>query len=608
MDLADYHAEKPTFGGFKPAVGDSPDLQRILKIDRRPVVEPDSVKGLALAELMTRRLSRERKDKCACADRCVTKLRPIQAWALYEAPLAGGCLGLIGVGHGKTILNLLTPLVFPGCKMAVLLIPPGLKKQLVRDYLALREHFKVPSLRVGLREGWIVPGAPILHVVPYSLFSRAGSASILEELKPDLIIADEAHKLRYKQTATTARVLRYLSANDSCRLCDWSGTITAKSIKDYAHLLAFSHGEKSPLPLKFDVLESWASALDPSEFQAPAGALKRLCAPGETVQEGFHRRLVETLGVVSTKASPVDASLYLVERPAPKIPAKVEAALDDLRSRWVRGDGEELIQALDVARCAKELACGFYYRWIFPRGEARAVIDRWLSVRKSWHKELREKLKFRRENLDSPLLCEQAAKRFFDRYKGPLPVWETEFYKEWLEVKDTVQPQTEAVWIDDFLARDCASWGAKERGVIWYEHEAFGLKVSELSGLPKHAGGLGAEAKILGEKGDRSIVASIKAHGTGRDGLQRLFNAQLVANPPTSGATWEQLLGRLHRIGQEKDDVTTHVYRHTPEFAEAIDSALDQARYIEGTLGTLQKLLLASTDFTSRFDKQKQGS
>ncbi len=593
--------KNPLTGRTRPPVQSSEELTRVLAVPRRPPADLDGEHGEALVELMTTRLRRQRLETCSCkrAGRpCIDRLKPAQAWALFEAPLAGGLIGAIGVGHGKTGLDLLTPMVMPSCKLAVLLIPPGLREQLVREYELWSEHFTLPSLRMG-GLGKIIAGRPVLHVIAYSQFSRAGSTDLLEQLKPDLIIADEAQKLRHRETATTARVLRYLARNPETRLVAWSGTLTAKSVKDYAHLAAFALRDASPLPLDPQVVEEWALALDPSDWPAPCGALGKLAMPGEHIHRAYHRRFTSTLGVVATRAGAVDASMYINERKPPTMPVHLAAQIDELRAGWVRPDGEELVDMLAVARSARELACGFFYRWKFPRGEPEPLILEWLAARKAWHKELREKLRYRREHLDSPLLCARAAIRANQAppYEGDLPVWKAETWPAWLAIRDKVQPESEAVWVDDYLARDAAEWARTTRGVVWYEHAAFGKRVADIAGLPLHAGGQGAEERILAEDGSRSIVASIHAHGTGRDGLQRVFAAQLVANPPSSGATWEQLLGRLHRIGQGADEVTTAVYRHTAEIADAIDKAIVQAKYIEHTLGTYQKLLAASYDF-----------
>jgi len=580
------------YSSHRNPVRPSNDLARILAIPRRPQEDLTSSRGAAFSQLMTARLSNG-NTTCNHEGRCIQSLKPVQAWALYEASITNGLLGAIGVGCGKTLLGLLMPMVVKDCKLAVLLIPPSLKEQLLREYKAASHHFRLPSLVLEDR-GTIIPGAPVLQVIPYSMFSRAGSTDYLEKLQPDLIIADEIHNLKNKHAARTARVLRYFSKHPDTRLCGWSGTITSKSVKDYAHLSAFALDVNSPLPLDVPTLEEWALALDPSENVAPPGALIRLCQGDETPQQGYHRRLVETRGVVATRQASVDASITILERTPPKIPASVAALLKDMRTSWTRPDGEELTNAMDVSGALSELSCGFYYRWRFPKGEPRELIDEWFSVRQQWNKELREKLKNRTEHLDSPLLCENAARRYEEGYTGPLPKWRSEHYRAWTDIKNKVYHESEAVWVDDWLARDAAKWAIENKGVVWYQHNAFGERISQLAKLPKHGGGPDAESLILSERGDRSIIASIHAHGTGRDGLQRLFDTQLVTNPPGDGLVWEQLLGRLHRQGQESDEVTTYVYRHTPELKEALDRAFLRAQYVQATLGNGQKILSAT--------------
>ncbi len=603
------------------AVTKSDEFGRVLALPRRAPVDLDGPRGEALVELMTERLAKP-KGFCICNEmrpprRCVTRLKPAQAWALFEAPLAGGLLGAIGVGHGKTGLDILMATVFHDqgyrIKNVVLLVPPGLLGQLEDDYKAWREHFRVPSFifpngTALLQHDKDGRPMPTVHVVPFSKLSRPEATEMLEDLAPDLIIIDEAHRARHPDTATTRRILRYFAQHPECLLCCWSGTLTAKSLLDFWHLSAFALDEGSPLPVLKPIVEEWASAIDPSDYPAPIGALRFFCNPGEHVYSGFHRRLVDTRGVVATKSQAVDASIVISERKAPPIPKNVKEALTLLRAKWERPDGEQFVEALELAACARQLACGFFYRWRFPRGEAPELIERWRTARRNWNSEVRERLHHPRQHLDSPKLCENAAARAWASekrlvegsvtYEGDLPRWKAIAWPEWSQIRDAVEPETEAVWLSDYLAEDASEWGLKNRGIIWYQHSAFGERVAKMSGLNLHGGGLGAGARIRAEDGARSIVASIKAHGTGTDGLQRLFYQQLVASPPpSSGDTWEQLLGRLHRIGFEGDEVITLCYRHTPELAEAIDKALIQAKYIEGVLGTYQKLLAADYDF-----------
>ena len=657
-------------GGSRGSVQGSEDLDRILALPRRPLLEldPDNIMVRAVVALMNRRLmlpGREPgKCSCKCASmgrRCITSLHAAQAWALYEAPLVGlgtehvgGLLGAIAAGTGKTSLNFLMPLVVPGVSSAVALIPPNLKQQLLNEYLLWREHWRVPSLVVDLPGGnQPVRDQPVLHVIPYSQFSRPESTDLLTKLRPDLIVGDEIQRLRNANTARTGRFLRFVAQFPRTRFCGWTGTLTNKSLREYAHLSTIALREGSPLPLEPRVLEDWATAIDPSDSPADAGELRRLCEPHETLYEGFKRRLVETRGVVATPNNMVAAGLNFHERYAPAIPGALEKLLKPLREDWIRPDGEVLVDILDASKAIRQLICGFYYRWRFPRLErdpsgeptpaARALVARWFAYCKQWRKELREKLKRREEHLDSEKLCTQAAIRFYrgrdDQgrqlaqpqarprvmsepdpdaegaapealdddddlddgrlYRGSKPTWKAEHWPAWRDIKDQVYHETEAVWVDEYLARDCAEWAKENLGVVWYEFTTFGERVGALAGLPVHRGGPRAEALILAERGDRSIVASIKSHGTGRDGLQRLFSRQIMPNPPSSGDGWEQLLARLHRLGQESDAVDTWVYRHVPEMVEALDKSLMHARYVAGTLVGNQRLLSCNCTFTT---------
>jgi hypothetical protein len=474
------------------------------------------------------------------------------------------------------------------------MIPPALREQCLREYLLWKEHWRVPSLVLDDGRGFLIPGAPVVHVVPYSRLSRPESTVLLESIKPDLIIADEAHRLRYPRTAGTGRFIRYFAAHEETRFAGWSGTVTGKSLLDYQHLSALALREESPLPIDPDTAAEWDLALGTHDWPAPPGALRKLGSG--PVRKAFNRRLTGTRGVIATIDAAASASLNFYEHKT-TTPRAVAELLCEVRQTWTRPDGEEFVEVLEVKACARQLASGFYYRWRFPRGESEDLIMRWRAARKAWHKELREKLKIPREHLDSPMLLANAAERARTGYAGDLPKWEARSWVAWREIKDEVQPTTEAVWVDDWLAHDAAAWSQKNRGVVWCDLSAFGHRVAELAGLPYHGGGPNAEKEILAETGARSVIASWHAHGTGRDGLQRHFREQYVVQPPASGTAWEQLLGRLHRVGQEGDEVDTWVPRHETEVREALDSAILQCRYVAETTGAAQKLLSATFAF-----------
>lgn len=600
----------PTMGFRGPPVQHSEDLDRICALPRRAL----DVNDPRAAEAWTNHLRRQRTEPCDCVARwgfCILDLKPIQGWALEEASNAGGFLGPIGVGHGKEGACILAPWAFES-KRAVYLIPANLRAQLLtRDLPQWGAHFNVPSLAGGE----FVTGRPILHVMSYNDLSSPKSSDALRMIAPDLIILNEAHNLGRREATRTKRFLRYMSEKPKTRLFAVSGTLTKKSIKEYAHLAELALRANSPLPLHWPTVEEWAGAIDATDAPAPIGQLRRLCRDGETARSGFRRRLVETSGVVATEEGALDTLLAISERKLSRTPAEIAQMVAEVRDTWQRPDGEELVDPLSKSNVCRQLASGFYYRWRFPRGESKEVIDAWRDARKNWHKEVREKLKHAREHLDSPLLVTKAAIRWHDGYtwidpitakreripphtrNGPLPTWDAEFWPRWREVRDTVEHDTEPVWIDDFLARDAAEWAKANRGIVWYEHDCFGRKIAQLAGVPLYGGGPDASTKILAENGKRSIVASIRAHGTGKN-LQA-FASNLIGNPPSDGAAWEQTMARTHRPGQRADVVTVEVYRHTREMRDAIDEAISRARYMQETTGSLQKLLYATIEFST---------
>ena len=581
-------------------VGESSDLRRIRDLPRRRLDPEDP----AAARKWTALLRKPDGGPCECVKKwgiCLRELRPVQGWALEEAATCGGLLGAIGVGEGKTAVDILLAMVIPRVHSAVLLIPPDLRAQfLERDFPAWSAHFRVPNLAGGSR---FVPGLPVLHVVAYSELSGAKATDLLVRLSPDVIVADEAHNLKHRTAARTKRFLRYFAEHKSTRLIALSGTITTRSIKDYGHLADLALRERSPLPRHFPTLEEWAGALDAESsttIATPAGALASLCAPGESVRQGFSRRLVETPGVVATREGTLGVSLVLGERKV-GVPESVTKALAQVRITWQRPDGEELTDGTTKAAVLRQIACGFFYRWTWPRGESPEVIRRWLEVRKNWHREIREALKHAPAFRDSPLLLARAAHRWHHgfvegethhpAYTRHRLTWASETWLDWLAVRDTAEPQTEAVWIDRYLAHDAASWAKERPGLVWYSHAALGEAIAAL-GVTHFGPGPEASSAILRERGDRSAVVSARAHGTGKN-LQA-WSRNLIVALSSDGAVNEQLIGRTHRSRQRADSVSVDLYLHTPEMRDALDTAMARARYMQQTTGQPQRLLYSS--------------
>lgn len=587
-------SEEPTppspFGMFRPPVGPSKDLDRVCALPRRPS-EADAIAPPEVVEALNQELRRPTGTQA---------LRPIQAAALVEARRAGGGFFPIGVGAGKTIISVLLPTVLES-KVCVLLVRPDLKKKLTNvEYPDLARNWRIPNL-AGSSIVY-TDTTSVIHVVSYSQLSTAKSSEILDELKPDTIIADEAHALA-GNSARRKRFERYMKANPGTRFCPLSGTMTNRSIKDFATLAKLALRYGAPVPLHWPTLEEWSGALDSTDNRSEPGELVRFCNVGEDVRSGFRRRLVETPGVVATSENHLPTALILDARKL-KTPPTISAVLEQMREDWVTPSGEVLTDSLSFYRHARTISAGFYLRWVWPYAVAQDPEFKfeWLEARKLYHKEVRDFLKHRaKPKMDSPFLLALAAS------KG---VWNSEFYGRYSEASREFrrrthrrEPETEAVWLDPFMVEDAAEWARKNAGIVWFDHPDLGRAIAAQAKLPYY--GSSAETKmvrdpasgelvppIVLEKGDRSVVASVKSWGTGWN-LQ-MFSTQLVTTPSSSGKTWEQMLGRMHRPGQMADEVTAYLYQHTPELEDSFSQARKDAAFIQETLGSAQKLVYAT--------------
>ncbi len=621
----------------------SSELGRIMALPRRKPLDCErrqihgklvySAATQALIEVMTERFAIKREPRadgspsCAChllGHPCITELNAEQAWILREMSVSGGVLGFIPVGGGKTLAGILAPLAIPNIKVAVLLIKSDQRLHYRKSWERLREHFRVPTMTMDDGgEPLIVSGAPIAHVIPYSKLSRPESTKLLTDLNPDVIIADEVHCLADMTSARTLRWLRFMASRSRLHFAGWSGSLLDKTIRSVAHISAHALGTCSPFPINPSNVEAWSNVIDPgnkpdrdssisrSIFKAFGGAsfdrvvdteddlLARELALTSTikvVRKGFQARLAETPGVITSHSSSSTASIVMYPRQV-IMPDKVRDAVMLVR-KWVRPDGEELAEAIDQARCVREVASGFYYHWIFPNGEPEDLIHEWFAKRKAFNKELRERILKGQEFLDSRNLCENAAMRAWQTpsYEGELPVWHSLCWPAWSAIENKVVHKQKATWIDDYLAADAAQWAKEHKGIVWTMSNTFGRRVAELAGINYHGGGEGAEKRILAETGERSIVASQKAHSEGRDGLQFRFSEQLVAEAPAGGKAWGQMLGRLCRRGQKADTINTWTYVHFSEAKDAIRQALRQSEYVEDMTPT--ESLLSAVDFT----------
>lgn len=498
-------------------------------------------------------------------------LRPVQAAALAEAYDHAGMFGMIGVGHGKTLISLLAPTVFQA-QRPLLLVPAELRKKTYRDIETLRSHWRLPEY---------------LRIESYELLGREQSSDLLEKYQPDLFICDEGHRLKDPRTAVTRRVARYQESRPTCMLI-MSGTPTKRSIKDYWHLVRWCLPKNTPVPEDERVMWDWGMAIDEGldpfrRFHAGAlrvffnDAEKELAKTDEASagRKAYGRRLADTPGVIATVEQGVDCSIRvnLIEN---KIDSKVlDEAFDNLRKLYQTPDGHEFADGVTLWRHARELACGFYYRWN-PRPPKP-----WIDARKAWCAFAREVLSENRQGLDSEL---QVARAYTD----------TDEHRIWSEIRPSFKPNTEAVWIDFSALEHAAKWAKVGPGIIWTEHVAWAKKLADLTGLAYY-GTQGEDAKtgrlIDDHPKKEALIASVDSNKAGRN-LQAWYRNLNVSLKPT-GLLRQQQMGRTHRPGQKADEVIFDELIGCVDQFDGFEKVLRDAKYLQDTTGEPQKVLLA---------------
>lgn len=541
-----------------------------------------------VVDLTSRLRFRERCEQ-GC-DWCGRALFPIQSTSLQAiADNRGALLGL-GVGWGKTAIALLAPTVL-GAAFAVILTRPSLVEAMREEYDKLRRHYRL---------------APCLPM-SYAELSQPKSTGVLGTITARhandrvVVVMDEVHNLARLESARTKRVLRFAEEHPGVMFVGLSGTLTSRSLKQYAHLAALCLGDRSPLPRPSakGELSAWASCIDNDGHPKPEERARlrplweafgaepvngQYILHGKQLQEWHRRayrsRLQSAPGVVLTEASSIGTSLVVTQLDGLTVPPTVAEPLAKLLKEGVDPRGDAMQSDDDLWRVARHLSVGFYMRWVWPNN----VVDtEWLDARREWHRLVRSELRDAREGYDSPLLVWNTVAR---RRAAGERDFLTEAQAAWAAVKDRPEPPSVVTWLSSYYVEWIRDYVARQPGpvIVWYESRPMAAALA-LVGLPVYGSG----TRIPEDPPGRNIAASWLVH---RDGcnLQRAWSRNLVIEPPANGLVWEQMMGRTHRTGQPADEVEVEAVAHTRPFKEAIAKARASARYIEDSMGNRQKL------------------
>jgi hypothetical protein len=534
-NVATIFDSEPHFG----EVRNTAEFKRVCALPER---DPDVI-GKLIAKPLTARLK---------TPQGTMALWPMQALALAEAADYKGAMVLLPVGEGKTLITFLLPTLLKA-RSPVLVVRAALLQKTWNDYKELKKH-------------WIKPFNP--HIVTYENISRNPNA--LAYYQPDLIIADECHKLKDPKAACTKRVYRYMKENPETTFVGLSGTVAQRSFKDYWHLMQWALPKGlQPLPYGFKEMETWSEALDSKmKVRRGLGALKVWGDDVPTARKAYGEKLRRTPGIVTIQNPEVHASLT-IELVNLRIPA-IEEALKEMRRTWATPGGEEFCEAVDLWRHAREIANGFYYKWD-PEPPKE-----WLEARAEFMKFVRDKLRGSRKLDTMAQVCAAHADAFE--------------VQEWKEIAPTFKLRTVAVPLDVTEIHTYVRHWTQEAGLVWVEHRAMGKRLNQAGLRFFSSQGL----NDLGEHIDHHIgpaIVSVRAIGEGFN-LQR-YNRNLVLNCTPLGSAWEQMIGRTHRQGQEADNVHVEVLITAEEQRAGFWQAVKDAHYVQETTGQRQKLCYA---------------
>jgi hypothetical protein len=587
------------------------------------------------------------------------KWNRIQAEGALAYMQLGGMYGPIAVGWGKTaLLQIIASYAYQqGHRKIAWLLPRGLIDQLLRyDMKWARDRFPVSfppphsflDMTPVQRHALATSPKKGVYLIPYSIMSRESSTELLDQIGATLVLADESFLLANEDAAVTKRYLRYCKKT-GCQCVQVAGSITKKTIKDYAHLVRLSLKKHSPLPQVAAMLSAWSmvtstTALPTSVMSSPIVPLinwARLHFPHEDFpqeiagfRKAYTRRFQSAPGVVSTGENEIDCSLTFRNTPVegyesvegwPRLKELIFewVGIGD-EGMWVAPNGDEIEHRIHKFKWLYELSAGCYNELYWPDLEAYAerkslgleeAAER-LHAGKVHHEARQVYTKFLRVfmqmnpdargsqgPIDSNMLVAAEMSRTGDKF---VPA---ELYASWLDMQSKEVPGMATRWdrfqpVCPYKINAALEWAAGlpkgEGSIIWVHNVGLGewaYRVFKEAGMDVvHCPGGDEGSAAVRDEGNKGkhCIASLPAHYYGKN-LQHHHNMFCIQFP--RDATWaEQMVGRMHRQGQRKD----HLFIDScdtiePDFLVRA-ACLNDALYQHQTGGGRQKAVYGAYD------------
>ncbi len=545
-------------------VQDSRELRRIVDLPRRTW---DPAKRAAVVE----RLSAALRMPGSRAT-----LKPLQAMALAEFGLMQGCFAPLPTGEGKTLLTLLAPRMVE-CRSPLLIAPAALLEKTEEEEREYRRDWALPA--------WI-------RKESYQTLGRVNAANMLDSYRPDCIMFDEGHCIKNKDAGVTKRVLRYLrgarEAGHKVRVMFLTGSPMGRSIRDFAHILPFCIGDRSPVPGNDLDLDEWRRALDhgiPEHLRLEPGAMSALCEGDEPVTMGFQRRMRDTPGIILSEQPPLPIPLIVKSHVLDLDPVQDEA-IAKLRKDWITPDEIMCADGMEVWRHMREITTGFYEVWV-PRAP-----ESWNMPRKAWYSMCRDIVSSNRRNLDTEEAVARHVVAFPDHYPGALAL-----LRAWQAVRPAFTPNPVPHWISNRVLDWIGGWAKTHPDSwIWTERPSVGAALRARTGIPYY--GQEGLDEVTGRYSRHHTSGpaclSMGANATGLN-LQH-YHRNLVIDVPASPIRMEQMIARTHRPGQKAAAVFCDFIMGSVEDVEAFWRAHALALKSQEITGQPQKICHADLD------------
>lgn len=600
-------------------------------------------------------------------------LRDVQIDCVYTYETYGGLMAPVGVGWGKTIIAMMCAKVGVqrrGHQRAVVLVPAEVYSQLkLRDLPDMRRKLSLDALPIYLVTGDArtrmrvasTPG-PGVFVYAYSMISQPTGFEELCAINATLYVCDEAHYIASVKSARTKRWRSTLEAVGKniregragpdvqarrVEVVALSGTITKKSVEDYAHLSKAALHEDSPAPISYQGVQLLSSMVDADVLgtglsEPDLERMHRLIAWANesgipehehrthlTLQEqarfAYQHRLRSAPGVVGTGDASVTCSLIISwsEPPRPITPdaERMAMLMRNVVDNMITPNDDPIDFGMHTYKWLWELTGGFYNSLVWPdrdevmqvalrRGraitevEAAALLDQSYKhhgLQQTYHKLLRQFLDTRHQpGCDTPMLVAAEIVRQLDGEQARFRLDEDliEAYRlqreAWFE--DLPERRSVPVRVCDYKVKAAVEWCRvhAERGLggyVWFHHPELGRWLHEeltAQSIP-HTLALAGQNEAAFAEG---VVLASYAHATGKNLQHQSRN--LILELRREAHVMEQMLGRTHRAGQLADDVRVDVFISNGFDLALFNAILRDADYAQSTTGQPQRLCYAT--------------